>query len=132
MSLSSTAASPNRGPIINSSAEPHAIPISLVGKWGQEAKDCGHPADDGQGVMTIKADGFDLYEAHAQLAAVVSASDDRVRAAFAFAGERQNQTREVELALQSGGKSLIRREVEGDPPAIIRYIRCPRSSQERP
>lgn len=118
----------DRGPAVNSSAEPHAIPAAMVGKWGINIADCDASTGADKGVMTVAPDGLKFFESQAQLAAVVSADAKRVRAAFAFVGEGTNWTREEELTLQSDGKSLIRRQLGGDPPmAPATYIRCPRS-----
>ena len=117
-----------RGPLVNSSAEPHAIPQAMVGKWGMGLADCDPSTGADKGVMIVASDGLKFFESRAQLAAVVSGDATHVRAAFAFVGEGTNWTREEELTLQSGGKSLIRREFGGDPPmAPVTYIRCPRS-----
>jgi hypothetical protein len=118
----------DRGPSVNSSAQPHAIPEAMVGKWGIGLADCDPSTGADKGVMTVAPDSLKFFESSAQLAAVVSGNATRIRAAFAFAGEGTNWTREEELTLQSGGKSLIRRELGGSSPmAPATYIRCPRS-----
>ena len=102
-----------------------SIPAALRGRWGLVAADCTSTRGDAKGLLTIGADSIKFYESVAKLAKVTQRSDTALKASFAFSGEGMEWKRDMTLALQPGGKVLIKQEFGEDaPPGPYKYSRC--------
>lgn len=103
----------------------NAIPPALHGRWGLVPADCTSTRGDAKGLLTIDATTLKFYESLATLGAVKDLDDDGMEATFAFSGEGQTWTLEVDLEVEDGGKTLVRKETGRDAaPAPLRYARC--------
>jgi hypothetical protein len=120
---------PSAGPAILSSAPaaPAAstIPLAVQGRWGLVPADCTSTNGDNKGLVTIDATSLKFYESRATLSTIKDVDDDGIEAAFAFTGEGQSWTRDVELDVEDEGKTLIRKEIGADAsPTPLKYTRC--------
>ena len=104
---------------------PRAIPPALRGRWGLVAADCEPGRDDAKGLMVVAADGLTFYESRARLGPVRAAAPDRIRATFAFSGEGEEWSSDVELRSWEGGAKLIRQDRGPDSAGPLTYQRCP-------
>ena len=76
--------------------------------------------------MTIDAMSIRFYESIAKLDSVDQRSNTAIKANYAFSGEGMDWQRDMTLALQPGGKVLIKQEFGKDAPAgPYKYNRCP-------
>ena len=119
--------SPAATPPPAASAAPPAavIPSELQGRWGLVAADCDPARDDAKGLMEVAANTLTFYESRARLGAVRAAGPDRIRATFAFSGEGQEWTSDVELRSWERGAKLIREDRGPDAAGPLTYMRCP-------
>ena len=102
-----------------------SIPSAMRGRWGLVAADCTSTRGDAKGLLTISADNIKFYESVAKLAKVAQRSDTGLKASYAFSGEGMVWKRDMTLALQPGGKVLIKQEFGEDaPPGPYKYTRC--------
>ena len=102
-----------------------SIPTALRGRWGLVAADCTSTRGDAKGLITIGAETIKFYESVAKLAKGGQRSDTALRASYAFSGEGMEWKRDVTLALQPGGKVLIKQEFGEDAsPGRYKYTRC--------
>ena len=102
-----------------------SIPAALRGRWGLVAADCTTKRGDDKGLITIGATTIKFYESVAKLAKVAQRSETALRASYAFTGEGMEWKRDMTLALQPGGKVLIKQEFGADaPPGPYKYARC--------
>jgi hypothetical protein len=75
--------------------------------------------------VTIDATSLKFYESRAKLGAIKDVDDDGIEATFAFTGEGQNWTLDVELDVEDQGKTLIRKETGQEAsPTPLKYTRC--------
>jgi len=81
-----------------------AIPMALRGRWGLVPLDCTSTMGDAKGLVEIGADSMKFYESRAKLTTVKSAAADSIRANYAFAGEGQEWTQDIELKRLASGK----------------------------
>jgi len=101
------------------------IPAAIQGRWGLVAADCTSTRGDAKGLLTIDATTLRFYESVGTLAEVEEATDTRLRADFDFTGEGMTWRRNETLAVEDGGRTLIRRESGDDAaPGPFRYGRC--------
>ena len=109
-----------------SSAEAEkSIPQAMRGRWGLVAADCTPGRADAKGLMTIDAMSIRFYESVAKLSKVDQRSETALKAGYAFSGEGMDWKRDMTLALQPGGKVLIKQEFGSDaPPGPYQYKRC--------
>ncbi len=102
-----------------------SIPMAMRGRWGLVAADCTSTRGDAKGLMTIEATSIRFYESVAKLAKVDQRSETALKANYAFSGEGMEWKRDMTLALQPGGKVLIKQEFGEDAPAgPYKYNRC--------
>ncbi|MXO62569.1 hypothetical protein [Qipengyuania oceanensis] len=102
------------------------IPMALYGRWGISPGDCTDANGDAKGSIEISADGLKFYESRAVVDTVATRSDDGIRATYAFTGEGQEWSRDIELELADGGTSLIRTEFGPEAiPEPLTYAKCP-------
>jgi hypothetical protein len=102
-----------------------AVPAAVQGRWGLVPADCTSTRGDAKGLLVIDATTLKFYESRATLGTIKDVDDDGIEAAFAFTGEGQNWTRDIELDVEDGGKTLIRKETGQDAsPAPLKYTRC--------
>lgn len=102
-----------------------AIPGALQGKWALTRSDCNPAATGAQGLLTVSSDTVRFYESIGKVGPVKQADADSIRAEFAFSGEGQTWTRDMELSLSENGNSLMRSEFGKDSPAKpLTYTKC--------
>ena len=102
-----------------------SIPAALRGRWGLVALDCNGDPAAAKGLINIDATSIKFYESVAKLAKVDQRSETALRASYAFSGEGMEWKRDMTLALQPGGKVLIKQEFGEDaPPGPYKYMRC--------
>lgn len=102
-----------------------AIPAALRGRWGLVEGDCTSTHGDAKGLLEVGANELTFYESSARLGKVAAAGTDRIRATFAFSGEGQEWTQDVELRAWDGGAKLIRQDRGPDALAgPLTYLRC--------
>lgn len=101
------------------------IPQSLRGRWGLVAADCTSTHGDAKGLMEVGATTLTFYESRATLKTVRAAEPTRLRAAYAFTGEGQEWTLDVDLRTWNDGAQLIRQDRGADAlPGPLTYTRC--------
>ena len=123
----SESAVPAAAPPSESSADQaeKSIPAAMRGRWGLVPLDCSGDPAAAKGLIKIDAGSIKYYESVAKLAKVTQRSDTAMRATYAFSGEGMDWTRDMTLALQPGGKVLIKQEFGEDaPPGPYKYMRC--------
>jgi len=102
-----------------------AIPVALQGRWGLVAADCTSTKGDAKGLLTIGAGDLRFYESQGILAHIRERSATRLVADYKFSGEGEDWDRLMQLSVQDGGKTLVRRDYgEGAAPEPMRYSRC--------
>lgn len=102
-----------------------SIPSAMRGRWGLVPLDCSGDPAAAKGMITIGAETIKFYESVAKLAKIGQRSDTAMRASYAFSGEGMEWKRDMTLALQPGGKVLIKQEFGEDaPPGPYKYTRC--------
>ncbi|MBA3053732.1 MAG: hypothetical protein FP826_02065 [Sphingomonadales bacterium] len=102
-----------------------AIPRALRGRWGLVERDCTSTHGDAKGLLEVGANELIFYETSARLGTVAAAGTDRIRATFAFSGEGQEWTQDVELRAWDGGAKLIRQDRGPDAQTgPLTYLRC--------
>jgi hypothetical protein len=102
-----------------------AIPPAVQGRWGLVPADCTSTKGDAKGLLVIDATTLKFYESRATLGAIKNLDDDGIEATFAFTGEGQNWTLDVDLDVEDGGRTLIRKETGQDAsPQPLKYTRC--------
>jgi hypothetical protein len=101
------------------------IPTAIRGRWGLVPADCTSTRGDAKGLVEIDATTLRFYESRGSLAAIDSRSGARISARFDFAGEGETWSRDMTLALEDDGKTLVRSETgEGALEAALEYTRC--------
>lgn len=110
-------------------AVPTSIPAAIQGRWGMVPLDCtGDPAA-AKGLIAIDATTIKFYEARARLGKIKSGNANAIDATYAFTGEGQEWTLDLDLKLEDGGKTLIRKDTGKDAEAFsgggpLKYTRC--------
>ena len=101
------------------------IPAAFHGRWGMTPGDCTDENGDAKGSIQISEDQLRFYESVASIGTVSQNAGGVIRATYDFAGEGQEWTRDVELALSEDGNELTRTEYGEDAmnePLI--YTKC--------
>lgn len=122
-----TIAAPAPAPVPTATAKPTvaAIPPVMRGRWGLVAADCAPGSDVAKGLMEVGAKTLTFYESRASLKSVRTAEPGRIRANFAFSGEGQQWTQDIELRAWNGTTQLIREDRGRDAlPGPRTYTRC--------
>lgn len=122
-----TIAAPAPAPVPTATATPTvaAIPAAMRGRWGLVAADCAPGSDVAKGLMEVGAKTLTFYESRASLKSVRTAEPGRIRGDFAFSGEGQDWTQDIELRAWNGTAQLIREDRGPDaPPGPLTYTRC--------
>ncbi len=109
-------------PADNAGAPIKAIPTAFLGRWGMVPNDCDASRSDTKGLVTVSPDSLKFYESMGRLETIEAVSPTEVKATFAFAGEGQNWTKTMTLALADAGTVLVR--TEQDPAATFRHTKC--------
>ncbi len=121
--VSPAAASPSPAP--QPALQPGSLPAVLRGRWGLVPADCTSTHGDAKGLMEVGARTLTFYESRATLQSVQTARPDQLRGRFAFSGEGQEWTLEVELRSWNEGAQLIRKDRGPDAlPGPLTYTRC--------
>lgn len=101
------------------------IPAAIRGRWALKAADCRARKGTDLTALTIDASNLGFFESHGELARVRERSESRILADYKFSGEGMDWDRTMQLSVQDGGKTLVRRDMgEGAAAEPIRYIRC--------
>lgn len=102
-----------------------AIPVAIRGRWALKAADCQAKRGTDLTALAIDAVGLSFYESHGQLAHIRERSATRLVADYKFSGEGEDWDRLMQLTVEDGGKTLVRRDYgEGAAPEPMRYSRC--------
>lgn len=102
-----------------------SIPMAIRGRWGLVPADCTSTRSDAKGLMAIDAGSIRFYESVAKLAKVDQRSETALKARYAFSGEGMEWKRDMTLAMQPGGRVLIKQEFgEGALAEPYKYTRC--------
>ncbi len=106
-------------------AIPQAIPPAIRGRWGLVPADCTSTRGDAKGLLTIDGTSLRFYESVGKLGAIKDGDAGEIEATYAFTGEGQSWTLDVDLELEDGGKTLIRKDTGPDAlPGPLTYTRC--------
>ena len=106
-------------------AVPTAIPQAIRGRWGLVPADCTSTRGDAKGLLTIDATSLKFYESVGKLGAIKDGDAGEIEATYAFTGEGQSWTLDVDLELEDGGKTLIHKDTGPDAlPGSLTYTRC--------
>ena len=116
LSPPSPAPAPSASPIA-------ALPAEFQGRWGMVDNDCVPGRDDAKGLMTVAADGLRFYESRGRIERAAAVRPGSVELDLAYTGEGQEWNRTETLALQDGGRTLVREERK--PAGSYRYVKCP-------
>ena len=101
------------------------IPQALHGRWGLVPADCTSARGDAKGLITIDAERIEFYESRAVVGEIEDQDTGMIRARFAFTGEGQEWTRDIEWRLSEGGAKLTRSETGEDALAEpLSYTKC--------
>lgn len=101
------------------------IPAAIRGRWALKAADCTARKGTDLTALTIDATNLRFYESHGELARVQESDANRIVADYRFSGEGEEWDRRMTLALDDGGKTLVRRDTgEGAAAGAMRYTRC--------
>lgn len=120
-----TVATPTPTPSAEAATTATEIPQAIRGRWGLVPADCTSKLGDAKGLLTISAGQLKFYESVAKVGRIKEADESRLRATFNYSGEGQTWTQDVVLALEGGGKTLVRRDYGPDAlPGPLTYTRC--------
>ena len=101
------------------------IPEALHGRWGLVPADCTSTRGDAKGLITIDAERIEFYESRAVVDEIEAQDTGMIRARFAFTGEGQEWTRDIEWRLSEDGATLIRSETGEDAlDEPLSYTKC--------
>ena len=101
------------------------IPEALHGRWGLVPADCTSTRGDAKGLITIDAERIEFYESRAVVDEIEEQDPGMIRARFAFTGEGQEWTRDIEWRLSEGGATLTRSESGEDAlEEPLSYTKC--------
>ena len=102
-----------------------SIPMAIRGRWGLVPADCTSTRGDAKGLIAIDAASIRFYESVGTLAKVDQRSETALKASYAFSGEGMDWQRDMTLALQPGGKVLMKQEFgEGAAAGPYKYMHC--------
>lgn len=102
-----------------------AIPEALHGRWGLVPADCTSTRGDAKGLITIDAERIEFYESRAVVDEIEEQDTGMIRARFAFTGEGQEWTRDIEWRLSEDGATLMRSETGEDAlDEPLSYTKC--------
>ena len=102
-----------------------AIPEALHGRWGLVPADCTSTRGDAKGLITIDAERIEFYESRAVVEEIEEQDTGMIRARFAFTGEGQEWTRDIEWRLSEDGATLTRSESGEDAlEEPLSYTKC--------
>ena len=102
-----------------------AIPEALHGRWGLVPADCTSTRGDAKGLITIDAERIEFYESRAVVDEIEEQDTGMIRARFAFTGEGQEWTRDIEWRLSEDGAKLMRSETGEDAlDEPLSYTKC--------
>ncbi|MBY6216913.1 hypothetical protein [Qipengyuania aquimaris] len=101
------------------------IPRGLHGRWGLVPADCTSTRGDAKGLIDIDAEGIKFYESRAVVDEVEAKEATMIKASFAFSGEGQEWTRDMEWRLSDDGMQLTRSETGDEAiPDPLTYTKC--------
>ena len=102
-----------------------AIPVAIRGRWALKAEDCGARPGTDLTALVIDAKTLRFFESAGDLARVRDRDANRIVADYKFSGEGEDWDRLMQLTVEDGGKTLVRRDYgEGAEPGPMRYSRC--------
>lgn len=102
-----------------------AIPAAIQGRWALKAADCAARRGADLTALVIDARTLRFFESAGDLARVRDRGANRIVADYKFSGEGEEWDRLMLLAVEDGGKTLVRRDYgEGAAAEPMRYTRC--------
>ena len=108
-----------------SDASDSTIPEALQGRWGLAPADCTSTRGDAKGLITVEGDTIRFYESRGTVETVEASDPEQIHAQFAFTGEGQEWTREMQWSVTSNGTQLLRTDLDGETPGeTLTYTRC--------
>lgn len=106
---------------------PLAIPADFQGRWGLTQEDCTSTRGDAEGLIEVTEEAVRFYESRGTLDKIAEGPEEPgvFRATFAFSGEGENWTREMQMAVSDDGSELTRSEFgEGAIAEPLTYAKC--------
>lgn len=102
-----------------------AIPAAIQGRWALKAADCAAKRGTDLTALVVDTRSLRFFESAGDLARIRERSATRLVADYKFSGEGEEWDRLMQLSVEDGGKTLVRRDYgEGAAPEPMRYSRC--------
>ena len=102
-----------------------AIPAAIQGRWALKAEDCAARPGTDLTALVIDSKTLRFFESAGDLTRVRDRGANRIVADYTFSGEGEEWDRLMLLAVEDGGKTLVRRDYgEGAAAEPMRYTRC--------
>jgi hypothetical protein len=100
-----------------------AFPTAMYGRWGLVPADCEPGRADAKGLMEVGPTTLRFYESRGTVQRLAQPRSDLIETTVAMTGEGQEWTAAQAFTLLRDASVLVREE--RDPPASLRYRRCP-------
>ena len=103
------------------------IPADFQGRWGLTQEDCTSTRGDAKGLIEVTEEAIRFYESRGTLDKIAEGAERPgvFRATFAFSGEGETWSREMQLAVSDDGSELVRSEFgEGAIAEPLTYAKC--------
>ena len=101
------------------------IPAMIQGRWALKAADWQAKRGTDLTALVIDAKTLRFFESAGELARIRERSTTRIVADYKFSGEGEDWDRLMQLTVEDGGMTLVRRDYgEGAVPEAMRYSRC--------
>jgi len=101
------------------------VPDALQGRWGLVPADCTSTRGDAKGLLVVEPRILRFYESRGTPKEITEYNESRIRAVFDFSGEGMTWQRDMTLAVEDAGDTLVREEHGEDAaPEPLRYARC--------
>lgn len=104
-----------------------AIPEEMQGRWGLVPADCTSTRGDAKGLIEVTGESIRFYESTGTLDTLAEGEREpgTFRATYAFTGEGQEWSRDMQLAVSDDGSALTRTEYGEDALAEpLVYTKC--------
>ena len=116
-------------------AQAQTIPESLRGQWREDdlgraptAEDCRQTSQTNRNfgkVLTVRADGYSLFESGGRIIEVHNRTDSMIDATFDTNYADTSTTARKDLALQPGGTLAVNNDDGDGIMDVVQYRRCP-------
>lgn len=104
-----------------------AIPEEMQGRWALVPADCTSTRGDAKGLIEVGEDSVQFYESKGTLDTIAEGEREpgTFRATYAFTGEGQEWSRDMQLAISDDGTEMVRSEFGEDALAEpLTYTKC--------